>query len=603
MLSLQMDVLKVQYIDLYLEYRCLLNHHHDWMYGKQLIKGVKRFTKPPKDKWKQSEEESRKADNSKPEYSLSAACYKVLGEVIDTNEKNEVRDIIIHGTDEEIEENKERILRYNESDIKYLPRLFKGILNEYQKRLKDYPEHLKTLKEEMLLRGNYSARTAVMESLGYPIDFAATKSFSESVPTILWEVQDEINKLFPRILPFTKSKLGVHSWSHVRTRLWIEEQGFKGWVKTDTKLDSLALKAWKKFFPFSHSYPKDNFGAQMVRYLTLRQQLNGFLQSKSAKRKGNFWDYVGSDKRVRPYFGIYGSQSARSQPKATGFLFLKSAWMRALCVPRKGRAICGIDYKSQEFLLAALLSGDAAMLKAYQSGDPYLYLAKIAGKVPWDGERKDYQKERNVFKVVTLALQYGMGKYSLSNDLTQKLGKRFSESKAEQLIYKFNRAYPVHAKWKRKVLSQYRKQKFWKLPCGWYMWGDNKNERSIGNVPIQGFGSSIMRKAVEFAQDKGLQVILTLHDAIYVEYDSGNHCAVDLLQESMASAFSFYFNGGRRDNALVGLDANIWGQDFVDGKFRTEKVEGKMQKTYMDERGAKEYASFKQYFEPTDYNI
>jgi len=53
----------------------------------------------------------------------------------------------------------------------------------------------------------------------------------------------------------------------------------------------------------------------------------------------------------------------------------------------------------------------------------------------------------------------------------------------------------------------------------------------------------------------------------------------------------------------VGLDANIWGQDFVDGKFRTEKVEGKMQKTYMDERGAKEYASFKQYFEPTDYNI
>ena len=592
--SLGIDPIGLKQICLFIEYRCLTNHNHNWMYGKQLIGGKVVTTSPII---------NDRNNNSKPEHNLASACFKVLGEKIDTKEKDEVRDIIINGTPEEVEANKERILRYNESDIQYLPRLFKGVISEYKRLLPE--KEIKTLKEEMLLRGNYAARTAVMESLGYPIDYNATRAFADSVPSIIWETQAEINGLFPRISPFRKGNDRSFSWRQKQTREWIEEQGFSNWVKTDTGQPSLSLEAWKKYFPYSHNYPKDNFGAQMVRYLTLRQQLNGFLQSKTAKRKNNFWDYVGSDKRVRPYFGIYGSQSARSQPKATGFLFLKSAWMRSLCVPPSGRAICGIDYKSQEFLLAALLSGDEVMLKAYQSGDPYLYLAKVAGAVPWDGTKKEYARERDIFKTVTLALQYGMGQKALAEALTEKLGEKFSEVKAKSLIRKFNGAYKIHYKWKKTVLKKYHKQGYWKLPCGWYLFGDNQNDRSVGNCPIQGFGSSIMRKAVSFAQEKGLSVILTLHDAIYIEFDSDDLNAPAILAESMDKAFRYYFSSDVKPLADVGLDGALWSNDYpeVESEITVGKAVLKKQKIYVDERGANEYEHFKKYFEPEEFNL
>lgn len=38
------------------------------------------------------------------------------------------------------------------------------------------------------------------------------------------------------------------------------------------------------------------------------------------------------------------------------------------------------------------------MLKAYHSGDPYLYFAKLAGAVPKDGTKEEYSRERNLFK-------------------------------------------------------------------------------------------------------------------------------------------------------------------------------------------------------------
>jgi len=597
MLSMGMEVTKIPFIDLYLEYRCLTNHNNNWMYGKQLIDGVEKTTKPPTGKY--SKVKSEFDDSSKPQHSLASACYKVLGIKIDTEHKETIRDIIIYGDSARIEANKSAIIRYNESDIVYLPKLFKGIISEYKRLLKEKPENLKTLHQEMLVRGNYAARTAVMESLGYPLDYVSTRSFASSVPSILWDTQSEINKLFPGISPFRKNRDRSYSWRQKETKQWILEQEFDEWLETDTRQPSLSLEAWKKYFPFSHNYPKDNFGAQMVRYLTLRQQLNGFLQSKTAKKKNNFWDNVGTDERVRPYFGIYGSQSARSQPKATGFLFLKSAWMRALCVPKQGRAICGIDYKSQEFLLAALLSRDAVMLEAYKSGDPYLFLGKEARNIPPEGTKKTHPIERDIFKVVTLSVQYGKGESSLAEDLTLKMGKKCPVTKSRRLINKFHSVFKVHHKWTQEVIEQYQEDKFLKIPCGWYMWKDNKNKRSVGNYPIQGFGSSIMRKAVCLAQDAGLDVIMTLHDAIYIEYNSDELEAIQVLKECMLEAFKFYFPEDQKKDAVVGLDINAWSLDYKD-EFKNGI---KFQTTYLDERGAEEYEQFSKYFAPEEINI
>ena len=606
-LSMNIDPVKCQWIDLYLEYRCLTNHNDNFMYGKQLIDGREKVTKRPKSKWEMTEKERDKANGSKPQHNLAAGCYKILGKKIDTDFKDAVRDIIINGTDEQIIEAKDEILRYNESDIQYLPELLDGIRKEYGRLLRHDKGQLETLRDEMLRRGDYAARTAIMERRGYPIDYQRTLNFSRSVNDILWSLQHEINELFPKISPFSKKRDRTFSWSHVRTRQWIAKLPKDirdNWLRTEKGAYSLKLDAFKEHFNYRHDYPKDNFGAQMVRYLSTRRNLNGFLQSDTAKKKGTFFDYCGSDDRVRPYFGIYGSQSARSQPKATGFLFLKSAWMRGLCTPMSGKAIAGIDYKSQEFLIAALLSKDENMINAYKSGDPYFYLAKLAKAVPWDSTKDQYPEERAIFKVVTLALQYGMGPVSLANELTQKLGKPFSKAKAKALINLFNRSYHKHFKWKELEYRKYLKRHYSKLPCGWYMWGDNSNEKSAKNFPVQGIGSTVMRRAVTLAQDSGLDVIFTLHDAIYIEYDSNNPSAIDLLGRCMHKAFQDSFDVSIRDHADIGLDANTWSPDFSDTYWDWSfngKV--KVQNKYIDERAVNEYETFSKYFEAKEFDL
>ena len=54
--------------------------------------------------------------------------------------------------------------------------------------------------------------------------------------------------------------------------------------------------------------------------------------------------------------------------------------------------------------------------------------------------------------------------------------------------------------------GDYQKAGYIKLPCGWYMWGDNDNMRSVGNCPIQGFGGSII-SSIYFSAIQGSFVL------------------------------------------------------------------------------------------------
>ena len=74
-----------------------------------------------------------------------------------------------------------------------------------------------------------------------------------------------------------------------------------------------------------------------------------------------------------------------------------------------------IDWAQQEFGIAAALSGDAAMMDAYRSGDPYLAFAKQAGHVPHHATKGTYRDKRELFKACVLAVQYGMGAEALAS--------------------------------------------------------------------------------------------------------------------------------------------------------------------------------------------
>lgn len=596
-LSLGLDPLEYKWVDLYLEYRMITNHNDKLSYGNQLVNGKVKFVTKPKPKYERTEEDSK--TGFKPTHSLAEATYKLTGEIRNTTEKDECRNLILSNPKEFSKRDRSRILDYNAEDVEFLPSIFEAILLEYEELAAepDWEEYI----YEALWRGRYAAHTAIMESVGYPINIKATKNFSKKIPAILAECQSDINQQFKNeFYPFKwNAKTNNYSWNQKVTRLWIEYQGLADrWMRTEKGQLSLAAEAWEKHFQYKHDYPRGNYGAQIVRFLKLKQSLYGFSISKSGKKK-NFWDSVGMDGRVRPYMNIYGAQSGRSQPAATGFMFLKPAWMRALVEPAEGYYLAGIDYGQQEFFIAALMSEDENMIQAYLSGDPYLYMAKEAGTIPRDGTKETHARERDLMKSTTLGILFNMTKYGLSDKLTADSGTTYTEDEAQELIDTFEDLFPVFTEWRKEILRDYEQGYAIKILDGWMMWTDNPNPRSVTNVPIQGGGSAIMRKAVDLAVGYGCKVIFTLHDAIYIEAKMNQLDHIEKLNTAMREAFAYYFEGTKYYSAAkkIKLDPKAWGRGFPEkGEIRVNKIKVPVSKLHIDGRSLNDYQRFSKFF-------
>ena len=68
-----------------------------------------------------------------------------------------------------------------------------------------------------------------------------------------------------------------------------------------------------------------------------------------------------------------------------------------------------MDWSSQEIAIAGALSGDDALWKAYESGDPYIEFAKQAGLAPPDATKQSHKEIRQACKSIVLGVNYGMG--------------------------------------------------------------------------------------------------------------------------------------------------------------------------------------------------
>ncbi len=600
--ALEMDVYGFEWHDLFTEYRMITNHNDELQWGKQLVRGKVKTVRKPKPKFMRTEEDF--GTGFVATHSLAEAAFKLLGVKLDTEHKNEMRDLIISAPKKFTAAQRKSILNYCASDVKHLPAIRKEIIKHNLKKnpAVSYKRYIKGALE----RGDFLACTAIMECKGYPINYEATKNFSSQVNSIFYDLQREINKLFPEISPFKWNKREQrYTWQQKVTREWIEQtHDTERWKKTDKGQLSLALEAFTQFYDFKHDYPKDNFGAQMVRFLKLKQNLYGFKVGTKESDRKTFWDYVGPDQVVRPYLNAFRAQSSRSQPSAGGFIPLKPAWMRALIQPPEGYYICGIDYSSQEFFLSALLSGDETMINAYLSGDPYLFFGKMAGAIPKHGTKEEYSTERDLFKSTTLGLSYLMTCVGLAVKLTQDTKKVWTEEQAQEMIDLFYELYERLKEYQEEVKEFYEEGNPLTLADGWTMFTDNDNIRSSLNMPTQGTGAVIMRRAVVLAMKKyGLYIPFPLHDALYVMGKVENmKREIKILRHCMREAFMSVFEGETRKLASkIRLDAAAWGPSLKTGEFSVKTSGGpfkvKTSKLYIDKRAIKDYEMFSKYFE------
>jgi len=219
--------------------------------------------------------------------------------------------------------------------------------------------------------------------------------------------------------------------------------------------------------------------------------------------------------------------------------------------------------------------------------------------VPQEGTKDSHPVERLRFKSTVLGVGYLMGPVSLADKLTVDTGVPHTEDDARKLIQLYFEVYDSYSMWIETTLQKYVRDGFLILPDGWVMHGDNPNHRSVTNCPVQGAGSAVLRRLIQLAQDRGLRVIIPLHDAAYIEFPAKELWRIDTLAECMMEAFGYYFKDPttREWSQAIRLDYDVWGPDFTDGHVVTpggRKV--KTQKIYVDPRGKTEYERFKKFF-------
>src|SRR2546425_13225888 len=165
------------------------------------------------------------------------------------------------------------------------------------------------------------------------------------------------------------------------------------------------------------------------------------------------------------------------------------------------------------------------MQAAYESGDVYLTCAKQVSFVPAGATKATHRKERELFKIVLLATQYGQKAKGLAQRTNMPLWK------AEDLLASHRRTYPAYWDWVE--LNQQTAQFEGRIETvfGWPLnVTHDTRPNTIMNLPVQANGAEMLRWACCYATEAGIEVHAPVHDALLVGGPAD--CIVDIVEET-----------------------------------------------------------------------
>jgi hypothetical protein len=419
-------------------------------------------------------------------------------QAISVLEKEEMRDLVLRGGPYTATESA-AILDYCESDVVALEHLFGRMCREI-----DLPR--------ALLRGRYMKAAARIEWNGVPIDTGILEGLRANWDAVRERLIAEVDKDYG-VFEGTTFKVD-------RFCSWVRAQGIC-WPVTATGRPAL---------------DDDTFSDQAL----LFPQVRNLRELRVSLAQLRLTDLaVGPDDRNRVLLSAFRAKTGRNQPSNSKFIFGPSVWLRFLIKPPDGYGLAYVDYSQQEFGIAAALSGDAAMMRAYESGDPYLAFGKQAGAIPVEGTKESHGDLREQFKQCSLAVLYGMGEATLAGKI------KCSVSRARQLLQLHRTTYPRFWNWSDAAVTTALLEGRIVTAFGWsIMKGSHPNVRALRNFPMQGNGAEMLRLACIFATDAGLEVCAPVHDAILICASiSVLTKAVSEAQACMARASSIVLDG------------------------------------------------------------
>lgn len=435
-------------------------------------------------------------------------------------EKESMRSLALRGG-EYSDAERAALLDYCEGDVAALKKLLSRMRDDI-----DLPR--------ALLRGRYMVAAARIEANGVPVD----------VP-LFERMRDRWHAIQDQLIARIDADYGVFDGRTFKAERWVGWLGANGIPWPRLPSGALALDD-DTFREMARAHPA------IAPVRELRVSLSQMRLSELA---------VGADGRNRCLLSAFRARTGRNQPSNTRFIFGPAVWLRGLIAPDPGWALAYVDWSQQEFGIAAALSGDPAMIAAYESGDPYLTFAKQAGAVPAEATKVTHGPIREQYKACVLAVQYGMG----ADSLAARIGQ--SPAIARDLMHRHRETYRRFWQWSDAAVSYAMLRGQLHTVFGWKVrTGPDVNPRMLANFPMQANGAEMLRLACIFATERGVAVCAPVHDAILIEAPALRIAdAVSEAQRAMSDASAAVLDSFRlRTEAKV----FTWPERYADERGR-----------------------------------
>ena len=415
-------------------------------------------------------------DRDKGFYSIAGALRYFCEDELDVTHKRDMRDRIVQGPPFASAERQD-ILEYCESDVRALARLLPHIIPA----IRSLPH--------ALFRAKFQWTMAQTERRGVPLDLPLLSRIRPNWSGMQLDLVAEMDR------PFGVYEIedGKPHWRTENFEALVQRNGWSWPRYEDGALD----QSDQTFREMEGKYPTIG-PLRELRYSLSKLRLNDL--------------QVGNDGRNRTLLGAYGTKTARNAPSNSKFVFGPAKWIRFLITPPPGSVLIHRDYCQQEVRIAAVVSGDTALLEACESGDVYLGIAGQLGFISESMTPAELKAVRTLFKTVVLGIQYGLGAFSLA------VRAGISLYEAGEILARLRARFRVFEDWTRRVADRAGLTLEISTPLGWIMQcPPGINPRTVRNFPIQSSGSEILHVACVLAERRGVHIVAPVHDAIMAE--------------------------------------------------------------------------------------
>lgn len=222
---------------------------------------------------------------------------------------------------------------------------------------------------------------------------------------------------------------------------------------------------------------------------------------------------------------------------------------RALFAPTPGRCLVVADYGQIELRVAALVSGDPAMLAVYEQGQDLhrKTAAAFLNKEPGDVTKA----ERQIAKGINFGMLFGSGAKGLQAFCKSSYGVDLSLAQADKARAAFFSAYPGLSAWQGQTRKAAELAKQVRTPGGRVRGLDKNIGTECLNTPVQG-GAAECLLATLAALDVdslGGRLVNIVHDELVVECEPEQAGAVSAAVEAamVAGFLAIFPSGSTRD--------------------------------------------------------